>query len=320
MESTLINRRLLLAKEFYIHARKLSKSIDSVSKMMAIHNFHIAVEITLKAIILNYEIRTEKQLNIDFESMMSEINNKLEFKIPYRQELRSLNSLRGLIQHQGIEPDPSSLEDFRVLTKKFLEESYLKYFEKDFSSLTRQSLITDENIKKLLCKTERFLSAEKVFESAIVLEGLFQLVTFSIIKFLPDEGFNSHFFVNSKFDHLSRETDFSFLFEPVIKGFETTFERIHDSEKLIAILSSGVSLSDLKKFRSFPFLLQFSIAGTPIVQTTKDNDIQVEDVEWALEFIISTILLWQQNGLLPHISDNFSKTIESLMNLDQHYV
>ena len=87
-----------------MHGIELSKNTDALSKMIAVHNFHNAIEITLKSIFLYHEIRAEKQLNIEFETMMSEIDSHQAFKdlgkkLPYRQDMRNLNQIRNLVQH-----------------------------------------------------------------------------------------------------------------------------------------------------------------------------------------------------------------------------
>jgi hypothetical protein len=56
-------RRLMLAKQLYEHALDHSRTGAAVDKMIAIHNFHNAIEIVLRAILLEHEIRVERELN-----------------------------------------------------------------------------------------------------------------------------------------------------------------------------------------------------------------------------------------------------------------
>lgn len=319
VDENLINRRLLLAKEFYLQAKENSRKKDTVSKMMAIHNFHIAIEIVLKAIILNNNIRTDKQLNIDFESMMSEISNKIsDKKFPYRQELRSLNSLRGLIQHQGIEPDYSSLEDFEIITRKFLEKVYTIYFDINFSAVSRFNLIIDTHIKELLGCAYQAIEESNFTKSAVILEGTFQLVRFSIDNFLPREGLNSSFFVTNDLNNCNLPKEIRQIHEPVVKAIEQTYERIRNSESFTAILGSGVNLYDLKRFQSQPFTLDFSITGCPIIQMKKDIIIDKNECLWSYNFLVSTILLWQNQGLEPKIQseEHFLSAVKKLLKMD----
>jgi len=94
-------RRLLLAKQLFLHGIDHSEKAGSLNKMIAIHNLHNAVEIVLRAIFLHFEIRPEKELNIGFENMLAEIDRYSDFKsqdikLPYRQEMRNLNKYATL--------------------------------------------------------------------------------------------------------------------------------------------------------------------------------------------------------------------------------
>ena len=66
-------RRLMLAKQLYEHALDHSRTGAAADKMIAVHNFHNAIEIVLRAILLEHEIRVERELNIDFEQMLNNI-------------------------------------------------------------------------------------------------------------------------------------------------------------------------------------------------------------------------------------------------------
>ena len=130
----IVLRRLLLSKEFYFNAVCESELASELERMIAVHNFHIAIEILTKAVLLHHEIRGEKTLNIDFESMLAEIDKQPPFKarnikIPYRQELRNLNQYRNLVQHHAMVPEQSVMDDFRVFTRRFLEKSIPLYFD-----------------------------------------------------------------------------------------------------------------------------------------------------------------------------------------------
>jgi hypothetical protein len=97
-------RRLLLAKELYFHAAEHSHQAGAINKMIAVHNFHNAAEVTLRGIALLYEIWPERELNVDFETLLNAIDQAPKFKsdgkrLPYRQELRKLNSVRNLVLH-----------------------------------------------------------------------------------------------------------------------------------------------------------------------------------------------------------------------------
>ena len=58
----IVFNRLILAKQIFYHGIQHSNQVGSLNKMIAILNYHNAVEIVLRNILLKYEIRPEKQL------------------------------------------------------------------------------------------------------------------------------------------------------------------------------------------------------------------------------------------------------------------
>lgn len=284
--------------------------------MMAIHNFHIAVEITLKSIILKYEIRTEKEINIDFESMMSEISRKIvDIKFPYRQDLRSLNVLRGLIQHQGIEPDISSLENFEVITVRFLTEVYQSYFDIDFASLSRVSLIQDSKLRQLLANALEKLNNGEILESAVILDGAFKLVSLSLYRLLPS-NIDSYLSIKNLLDKSRIRQSNPDVYYSMKLAFQMMEQRVKQSESLSTILSSGVSLSDLNRFQNKPFILNFDVHNSPIIQKRPGQEITIAECKWYFHFTVSTILSWQQGGLNPNIEHTSNETIQRLIDVN----
>lgn len=238
---------------------------------------------------------------------------------PFRQELRSLNSLRGLIQHQGIEPDITSLEDFEIITRKFLHESFIEYFNVDFNNLSRIDLISDILVKDLAKGALKALEEKDFLKSAVILEGGFQLLTVSITHSLLKTKFNTPFFVTSDLSNLNLPKELREVYTPIKKAIEKIYERIQLSDSFSALLGSGINLADLKRFQNKPFVLDFSISGNPIVQTTQDINLTENYSYWSLDFFTSTVLLWQKNGLNPNIDINHSDAVKNLLSFDATY-
>src|SRR5262245_8036487 len=125
-------RRLLLAKRLHAHGLDHARMFSALDKMIAVHSLHNAIEVTLRAIVLTHEIRAERELNIDFETLLNSVDQFPEFRqkgerLPYRQELRKLNSVRNLVQHHGHEPETSTMEEWRILSTRFLGRALKQY-------------------------------------------------------------------------------------------------------------------------------------------------------------------------------------------------
>lgn len=95
-------RRLLLAKQLYLHGLDHSNKAGVLNNMIAVHNLHNAIEIALKAIISHHDIRIDKPpYRINFEDMLQAIDSHPAFKdeeikLPYRKEVTNLNQYRNL--------------------------------------------------------------------------------------------------------------------------------------------------------------------------------------------------------------------------------
>jgi hypothetical protein len=304
--SPIISRRLLLAKEFYSHALDRSLNAGALGKMIAVHNFHVAIEITLKSILLHYEIRTEKTLNIDFDSMLSEIDNHFKTakkKLPYRQEIRNLNQLRNLVQHHAMEPEASTMEDWKIFTKRFLQKTYEDYFGASFDKISRIYFIQDSLIQQLLNRADTEVQNYDFEKAVFYITGAFEYASSSISAFLPHEGLNSSFFVTSHLD-----------IREIREAFNKTFSRIRESEHLTAILGSGVSLADLKRFETVTPNVTLAMSGHPWFYARPDFEFTETEAKWALDFVVNSIISWQHQGLEPKVPDFYSSGATEFAN------
>ncbi|HSC67349.1 MAG TPA: hypothetical protein VLC79_06655 [Cellvibrio sp.] len=305
-----INRRMILSKEFYLQGKELATMNDSLSKMMAVHNFHISIEIILKAILLKYEIRTERTLNIDFESMLNEIDSDNTFKakgvkLPYRQEIRSLNQMRNLVQHQAIEPEKSTMDDWRLYTSRFLEKVFLQYFNAEFKDIDRSSFINCETLKSLLNKSNNELQDLNFESASAILAACFESAYMSIVEFIPRSS--ASFFALSSLrgpEYSGRE---------LRDALEKTHERINSVEKFSVLLASGVNLPDYSKYKdSIPFV-HIMAGGGFVFDTWQGKEFTEASTKWLHYFIINTVLNWQQLGLEPKIPEHLVKGAKKLI-------
>ena len=300
----IIKKRILLAKEFYLNAVQLAESKSPINKMMAIHNYHIAIEISVKAIMLKFEIRNAKTLNIDFESMLNEVDNFNDFKsknikLPYRQEMRNLNQMRNLIQHHAIEPEENSMDDWKLYSNRFLTKIFKTYFEEDFNKINRISFIDNEGLKKYLEAAFSNIQDTNFIEASSHAAAAFEYAAISISEFIPRA--DSSFFIESK---LKRSDSFD---KELGEAFQDTLKKIDNSKKFSALLASGVKLSDYKYYTDVSPIVTITANGNPIFQTHNKQEITYETSIWLLEFTVATIIQWQQLGLEPKITDFISE-------------
>lgn len=294
-----IQKRVLLAKEFHLSGIENAQKKDPLSKMMAVHNFHISIEIAVKSILLKYEIRSEKTLNIDFESMLNEVDQFEEFKskgmrLPYRQEIRNLNLMRNMVQHHVIEPDESNMDDWRLFSYRFLKRIFNDYFEMDFDRASRISFINDEGLRMYLGEAQKKIDSDDYRSASCLVAGAFEYASISISSFIPKSS--SEFFITSRLGRAGSASE-------VKDAIKDTLKRVDEVEHFSALLASGVSLSDYKKYKDSSPFAQIMLAGNIIYQTYAGKVFDKGSTTWLYSFVVNTLIKWQQLGLSPQIPD-----------------
>jgi len=291
------NRRLLLAKQLYAHALDHSGYGSVLDKMIAVHNFHNAVEITLRAIALEHEVRVERELNIDFESLLNEIDRFEPFRskgerLPYRQELRKLNSVRNLVQHHAHEPEGSTMDEWRVFSKRFLSKAFKQYFGVDFEALSPVDLIGDPRLRRILQLSER-LNGRSAWDDATCADKLaFQFAMMSLRADLPAGQSSWAFFAGGR---SVRGLGLDDLLKKVDKRFE-------ELEQYTVVLASGVTPGAYARFTRAKIFVHIMESGAPIFDRAMGfASMTREESEWIHEFVVQTIVRWQNAGLRPTV-------------------
>ena len=185
-------RRLLLSKRLFMHGLEHSKNLGMLDKMIAVHNFHNAIEIALKAILLHYDIPTDNQHDISFNDMIKAINRYDSFKrrkliIPYQRQIVNLNQYRNLVQHHGFEPESSSMDDWRIYCRDFLVQVCQDYFDQSYNDISSVDLIADSTLRGLMNLSMVSLNEKKFGKSAIFSKLGFEWARTAILDFLPNE-------------------------------------------------------------------------------------------------------------------------------------
>jgi hypothetical protein len=162
------HRRLLFAKRMYEHGLEHNRSDDPFSKALAIHHFHCAVETVLKAILMHYDIRSEGQFNVGFEVLMNEIDNHFGTdgpRLPLRQQIANLNTVRNLVQHHAYE-GVQRAEELEGTALRFLEVAAREYFGLEFGDLSVVSQIANAEVREFLEDAQAYMKAGDYVRSA----------------------------------------------------------------------------------------------------------------------------------------------------------
>ncbi len=301
-------RRLLLAKQMFLHGMDHANRAGPLNKIIAIHNLHNAIEIVMRAIFLHYEIRAEKELNIGFENMLTEIDNfegfkKKNVKLPYRQEMRNLNVTRNLVEHHAVEPASGAMDEYKVFTRRFLQRSYQLYFGQDFETISATDMIEDSNLRDLLSLSFSEIRAANLKKGLTLAEATFYWASRTVRDFLPpgaDGLYEDSFPEQGK----------------LVRYLNSVLRNVGDTSVYYsAILATGIDLVDYKRFRAATVVTRFhghsSHTSDGIVRTTEirahwgDKEPKQDDAYWVHEFVVNAIVHWQIIGLSPQIPSDW---------------
>ncbi len=295
-------QRLLLSKQLYMHGLEHSNNTGMLDKMIAVHNFHSAIEIALKAILLHYDITAENQLDMRFSDMIKAINKHGSFKekgmvLPYQQQILNLNQYRNLVQHHGFEPEASSMDHWRVYSLDFLTQVCQNYFAKSYDDISSVDLIDDLTLRGLMNISLVSLHEQKYGKSAIFSKMGFEWARSAILTFLPDK----------KVVPLYHGGD---RLHDVLKKLEA---KADNNLYFSALLSSGVKFVDYKRFLSKTPVINFGMSGTPWVDwvtTPPDYNGSL----WVHDFVVKSIIHWQFLGLSPSVRKECRETTQQIID------
>jgi hypothetical protein len=304
----LLLRRLLLAKQLYQHALHHSDLPGALNKMIAVHNFHNAIEIVLRTIILEHEISGAKKLNIGFEQLLKCISNHPPFAnegkyLPYHQQLRDLNNLRNMVQHGAVEPPGSTMQEWRVFTARFLRNAIDLYFELPFDELSALIMVEDDHLRRLLQTATDRLGSREPSISLLCVKLAFDWASGCAVRALfPRRGARgvSSFTVDDRAIKRALEQ----RLKPVSK-------EIADLRRFSVLVGTGISPVDLGRLEGLWPTATVSADGT--VYWTNYVRSDESDAAWALCFVTESVLQWQAAGLSPAVDDISAPALEGFL-------
>jgi len=317
-EQHIIHRRLLLAKELYLHGEVHSRLPGEFNKMIAVHNLHNAIEVVLRSIYLKYDIIDEKKSDPAFNDILSRVVEQLGKHqmppLPHVQRIRQLNIARNQIQHHAIAPPDTAVDEYRALAHDFLATTFKTYFQVSLDDISVVDLIANEPLRQLTALAQENLASHNVQGSLLPLTSAFELAMESLIDLLP----------SSRPEHLPRHQA-PYGYEDVARALdneaaqmaEWVINRVRESERLAVILSAGIHLDEYLRFQAFLSSIPFAITFFGRVQFSYSDKLlpDEEEVRWAFQFVARSILQWQNMGLLNRISSNLDPTSMAILEM-----
>lgn len=251
-----ITKRLVQAKQIFMHGKNHSFSASELDRLFAILSIDQAVEHFLHTLIVEYNItKLKSPLNARFKEIFDacndEIKNVLNKELPLRTAVLAIHNLRNIAQHDGTIPSESEIQKSVIYCEDFLVQSYNLCFNKNYEEVFLAELIIDDDVRKHFREGEIALSKEQ-YQDAMAHIGLsFHLLRFHEEKLLPYRsgissfsGFRLSNIVSRIIDKdkRHRSSEFKNLLDSILKEIEYVDDKVN-------ILSVGGKLQGYNLFK-----------------------------------------------------------------------
>lgn len=300
-----ITRRLILAKHMFLHGAEHITHVGDLNKILAIHHFHNAVEIVLKAVCTHFGIHYDEKTK--FHELIRGIETNEHVKganlaIPNKAKLVQLNRARNMAQHDGLPPADTGTNEGRVFAEDTLREICRSYFKLDWDDLSQVDLIGDSGLRDLMQKGRALTLKEEYRKSIKVSYVAFVCASQSISSYLTQD-YTLPLTVHDPYHGLgSLDEKIKFL-----------LETMHALELNMILLHTGIHIRELRRFTDLRPLLGFTDGGQ-IYDYSKGprSTPSGEDATWFQSFVTDQIVKWQTQGFGPTITENDRPTYEYL--------
>lgn len=142
-----IPKRLFIIKDLFSHGVQHAYFDTKNDRRLAIISFHNSIELFLRYA-LNTKSTSNNELDkMKFEEKIDEFKNKLlrNKELPYYPKIQDLNDIRNKIYHDYRIPTTEETEEFKVITRLFLEELTKEIFDLNFNDISLFDLETVRN-------------------------------------------------------------------------------------------------------------------------------------------------------------------------------
>ena len=280
-------RRLVLAKSIFLHGCTHAKEADEISRMLAIHHFDNAVEITLKCVASQQGIAPDKRV-FDFEELLRKIPN-----LPLKDQIRGLHESRNTVQHQGDIPSSETVTKYKGYTEDFLRNSIQNNFGVSLDDLSLVSLIRSPKLRRLVQeaessfgnrKREGYLKTIELCDKALI-EAVFR-----VGDIFSKAGMLTGYFTTTEFEKVIDDK-----YAEQYRGKEEFYRFVKDiSKAMVELGSASTGMQFLGEHRTK--FLRFRQIVSSIGETSSRG---LKDKAWfSLDFVTSLILKWQEDGVL----------------------
>lgn len=306
-------RKLILVKHLYLQAEKHSGLHYSISnRIMSVIGFDLAVETLLKVIIVALDHKEPPYRFPDLIKRCDDLLSKRSLpSLPNKVQIKHAHSIRNDAQHRAKYPNPTDVSDCRTYTRDFCRETIDNIWSVSFDDISLLEWIDDHTLREVLEIALTDIQALKRKKGLTLAGSAFQWASESISNFLP---LGAEGLYGGQVPELAQDT-IEYV-NAVLKNIEKT------SKRFAALMSTGVSVVDYKRFREAIPYMSWIYSST--IQAPDDVRIKVnvqwrsnepdeETALWVHAFVVDSIINWQALGLAPGIPNEDKKEQAQLL-------
>lgn len=301
-------KKLLYAKQFYLHGEQHARQQNPVDRMIAIHQFHIAIEIAIKAVFSKL-FPKEKIGFMQFNTIVKKIRPKCPWLTDSRNEfLEKLNERRNDVQHAAEVLASEHMSEYQIKSEDILEDCLSQQFGVKFDELDVADAVSDERLRQVLVWAGELIYLEE-HEYSIAFSKLVYGVAskyvrsrVDIFREVPGIHLSDTIGMDLEESVAYDDEELQAFKDSVYSGFRIILSGMKD---IIVQLQTVGRAGGLHNYMSMTFLAPeiYSRKSGEIVFRGSDPEFEYvphkDDAEKVRDYVMNCIIAWQETGLQP---------------------
>jgi hypothetical protein len=299
-----VMRRLSFIKYLYetgIDQSRRPEPMNAVSLL----TFHDSIELFLRLATEYKDIASKTDLK--FLEYWDVLKHKIPNGLTQKESVRSLDSARGNLKHQGARPAKEDIDDYRATTKRFFEENTPLIFNVEFSDISMISIVQPVIARKTLEEAEVLIENNDIKEALMKLRIAFDQI---IGNYKEKTGFGiEHQWrlgslhqqkYNVLYETSVKDEKVRYLFSEVIKDMDIVKQQLMALQSATNVVTLGLDYQHYAKFKELTAHIYKNIQGEYKENTMYPRKVSltIEDCQFCLNFVMEGAIRIQRLGLV----------------------
>jgi hypothetical protein len=300
-------QQLLIVKDFFGEGQTLALREDTFSTSKAILFLDLAVEQMMRAIIATLNPSKQYKKDPNWHELWTDASAVLQtkgFQLHNHFPLKALHGHRNMVQHVGASYHYSQARNHVAPVEDMLSQAFRDVYGLDFSRYNLLSLIANEDLRRWLQDAEQILSEGGPMFTMAACNYAHRLVIAQMQK--KTQKWQSHRSTRSTMLHGLDIKDSTRL-AGVLQALDNRItHEIAALEEEVAAIGVGLSILEVRRFRSFGELVSISVFQDGQIKINGKEG-TVEDRKEAAAFMLDYL-----SRLIRSIEQTYHGVLEDL--------